>query len=94
MHAGAKWINRHSVAVVRMMQRKYTHSLISGADGHQGSRGHGPHLNTSQNVVIQERFLFSLDYLLQQTPTTNPNADRQAIPASVAPNANSNERLQ
>ena len=80
--------------MVHQIHRKYIVPLSYGADGHQGSRGHGPQWNTSQNVVIQERFLFSLDYVLQQTPTTNPNADRQAIPASVAPNANSNERLQ
>ena len=84
----------HSLAEVRMLHSKYILSFISGADRHLCGRGHGPDWNTSQNVAIQESFLFSVDYLLQQTPTTNPNAARQVIPASVAPNAISNEHLQ
>ena len=84
----------HSFAVVRLIHIKYILPLIYGADGHQSSRGHGPQWNTSQNVAIQERFLSSVDYPLQQITRTNPNADRQAISTNVAPNATSTEHLQ
>ena len=95
MLAGHAWTHLlYSRAVVRMIQRKYILSLIYGADGHQGSRGHGPHWNTSQNVAIQERTLSSVDYALQHNAWTNPNAGRQAISANVTPNAISTEHLQ
>ena len=84
----------YSFAVMRLIHTKHILPLIYGVHRHHRGRGHAPQWNTSQNVAIQESFLFSVDYLLQQTPTTNPNAARQAIPASVAPNAISNEHLQ
>ena len=55
-----------SLAEVRMPHSKYILSFISGADRHLCGRGHGPEWNTSQNVAIQERFLSSTDYTLQQ----------------------------
>ena len=73
---------------------KYIHSLISGADGHLCGRGRAPQWNTSQNVAIQERFLSSADYALQQNARTNRNAGRHVICTNVAPNAFSNLHLQ
>ena len=84
----------HSLAVVRMIQRKYILSLISGADRHLRYCDHAPQGDTSQNVAIQERTLSSVDYALQHNAWTNPNADRQAISTNVAPNAISTEHLQ
>ena len=83
----------HSLAEVRVLHSKCILSPISGADRHLCGRGHGPDWNTSQNVAIQERFLSSVEYPLQQIVRTNPNADRRAISTNVAPNANSTQPL-
>ena len=83
----------HSLAEVRMLHSEYILSFISGADRHLCGRGHGPDRNTSQDVAIQERFLSSVEYPLQQIVRTNLNADRRAISTNVAPNANSTQPL-
>ena len=83
----------HSLAKVRMLHSEYILSFISGDDRHLCGRGHGPDWNTSQNVAIQERFLSSVEYPLQQIVRTNANADRRAISTNVAPNANSTQPL-
>ena len=77
----------HSFAVVHMIHRKCILSLISGADRHLCVRGRAPQWNTSQNVAIQERFLSSTDYALQQNARTYRNAGRHVICTNVAPNA-------
>ena len=84
----------HSFAVVHMIHRKYILSLISGADRHLCGRGHAPQWNTSQNVAIQERFLSSVDFPLQQNARLNHNAEIYPIYTNVAPNKFSTQHLQ
>jgi hypothetical protein len=58
--------------------------LISGTERHLCGRGLAPQWNTSLNVAIQERFLCSVDYTLQQTTWLNSNADRRPICTNAA----------
>ena len=92
---GHLWLHLlHSFAEARMPHRKYIHSLISGADGHLCGRGHAPQWDTSQNVAIQERFLSSVDFPLQQNARLNHNAEIYPIYTNVAPNKFSTQLLQ
>ena len=76
-----------------MIHRKYILPLISGTERHLCGRGLARQWVTSQKVTIQESFLCSADYTLQQNAWLNRNADRRPICTNAAPNENSTQHL-